>query len=70
MDNEIKDDLKNLNKDNLKDFFKEIIDESRNSTEKKTQAILDLLNSIKDETEQRIAKSNIKNILININLNL
>ena len=69
MDNETKDDL-NLNKDNLKDFFKELIEESRHSTEKKTQVILDLFNSIKDETEKKIAKSNIKNIFININLNL
>ena len=60
MDNESKDDIKNINKDNLKEFFKEIIEESRNSTEKKTQAILDLLNSIKEETERKISKSKYK----------
>ena len=57
MDSESKDDLRNINKDNLKDFFKEIIEESRNSTEKKSQTILDLLNSIKEETEKKISKS-------------
>ena len=61
MDNESTIDIKNINKDNLKDFFKEIIEESRNSTEKKAQAILDLLNSIKEETERKISKS--KNII-------
>ena len=64
MDNETKNELQNLNKDNLKDFFKEFIEESRNSTDKKTQVILDLLNSIKDETEKKISKSKIINLLI------
>ena len=70
MDSESKDDLRNINKDNLKDFFKEIIEESRNSTEKKTKVILDLLNSIKNETEKKISKSTIINLLIIIILNL
>ena len=64
MDNETKNELQNLNKDTLKDFFKEFIEESRNSTDKKTQVILDLLNSIKDETEKKISKSKIINLLI------
>ena len=57
MDSESKEDIKKIYRDNLKDYFKEIIEELRNSTEKKTQEMLDLLNSIKDETEKKISKS-------------
>ena len=57
MDNEAKFDVKNLNKNNLKFFFKELIEDTRHSTENKTQAILNLLNSIKEETEKKISKS-------------
>ena len=46
-----------LDKNTLQSFFKEFIEDIRSSTEKKTQVILNLLNSIKDETEKKITKS-------------
>lgn len=61
MENETKYELQNLNlnKNDLKYFFKELIEDTRNSTEKQSQEILNLLNSIKEETEKKISKSNL-----------
>ena len=61
MENETKYDLQNLNlnKNDLKYIFKELIEDTRNSTEKQSQEILNLLNSIKEETEKKISKSKI-----------
>ena len=56
MDNEEKQS--SLDKNELKNFFKEFIEETRISTENKTQTILSLLYSFKEETEQKISKSN------------
>lgn len=59
MDNETKYNLQNINKNDLKDFFKELVEDTRHSTETKTQTILQLLNSLKEETEKKISKSKI-----------
>ena len=58
MDNEEKQSYLKLDKNELKNFFKEFIEETRISTENKTQTILSLLYSVKEETEQKISKSN------------
>ena len=58
MDNEAKQSSLKLDKKSLKNFFKEFIEETRTSTENKTQTILSLLYSFKEETEQKISKSN------------
>lgn len=58
MENEIKKKTLKIDKNSFKTFFKEFIEETRQSTEKKTQTILLLLQSIKEETEQKISKSN------------
>ena len=58
MDNEEKQSYLKLDKNELKNFFKEFIEETRISTENKTQTILSLLYSFKEETEQKISKSN------------
>ena len=66
MENETEYDLQNLNlnKNDLKYIFKELIEDTRNSTEKQSQEILNLLNSIKEETEKKISKSKILFLLI------
>jgi hypothetical protein len=46
-----------LDKNILKIFFKEYIEDSRNSIEKKTQQMLTLISSFKEENEQYISKS-------------
>ena len=46
-----------LDKNIIKTFFKEYIEDSRNSIEKKTQEMLNLISSIKEENEQYISKS-------------
>ena len=58
MDNEAKQNSLKYDKNMLKNFFKEFIEETRISTENKTQAILSMLYSFKEETEQKISKSN------------
>ena len=60
MENESKQQL-NFDKNTLKIFFKEFIEDTKHSTENKTETIVSLLNSIKEETEQKISKGN-KNI--------
>lgn len=57
MENEVKQQYLNLDKNILRTFFKEFIEDTKNTTESKTQTILSLLNSIKEETEQKISKS-------------
>lgn len=63
MENEALQNLK-LEQNALKIFFKQYIEDTKNSTENKTQIILSLLSSIKEETELQISKSN--NIINNI----
>ena len=53
-------DLKNcfiIDKKIIGSFFKEFIEETRQSTEMKSQLILSLLNSIKEDAEQKVSKS-------------
>jgi hypothetical protein len=57
MENDSKKNYLKFDKNKLKTFFKEFIEETRNSAENKTQTILSLLLSIKEETEQKISKS-------------
>lgn len=57
MENDLKDQNP-LDKNLIKNFFKEYIEESRNSIEKKVQEMLGLIFSIKEENEQQISKSN------------
>ena len=59
MKNEVKQQYLNLDKNILKTFFKEFIEDTKNCTENKTQTILSLLSSIKEETEKKISKSKI-----------
>jgi hypothetical protein len=56
MENDLKDQFP-LEKNFIKAFFKEYIEESRNSIEKKTQEMQALIHSIKEENEQQISKS-------------
>jgi hypothetical protein len=56
MENDIKDTIV-FDKHTIKNFFKEYIEDSRNSIEKKTQEMLSLATSIKEENEQYISKS-------------
>lgn len=63
MENEALQNLK-LEQNALKIFFKQYIEDTKNSAENKTQIILSLLSSIKEETELQISKSN--NIINNI----
>ena len=56
MENDLKDQFP-LEKNFIKTFFKEYIEESRNSIEKKTQEMQALIYSIKEENEQQISKS-------------
>ena len=46
-----------LDKNIIKIFFKEYIEDSRNSIEKKSQEMLNLISSIKEENEYYIYKS-------------
>lgn len=46
-----------LDKNIIKTFFKKYIEDSRNSIEKKTKQMLDLVSSIKEENEKYISKS-------------
>jgi hypothetical protein len=53
-------DLKNcfiIDKKIIGSFFKEFIEETRQSNEMKSQLILSLLNSIKEDAEQKVSKS-------------
>ena len=53
-------DLKNcfiIDKKIIGSFFKELIEETRQSNEMKSQLILSLLNSIKEDAEQKVSKS-------------
>ena len=56
MENNLKETIV-FDKCTIKNFFKEYIEESRNSIEKKTQEMLSLASSIKEENEQFISKS-------------
>ena len=58
MDNETMHQNIKLEQNTLKNFFKQFIEETKNSTENKTQIILSLLSSIKEETELQISKGN------------
>jgi cytoplasmic iron level regulating protein YaaA (DUF328/UPF0246 family) len=58
MDNETMHQSIKLEQNTLKNFFKQFIEETKNSTENKTQIILSLLSSIKEETELQISKGN------------
>lgn len=46
-----------LDKNTIKGFFKEYIEDSRNSIEKKTQEMMLIISSIKEENENNISKS-------------
>ena len=46
-----------FDKNTIKLFFRDYIEESRNIIEKKSQEILSLISSIKEESEQNISKS-------------
>ena len=56
MENDLKETIV-FNKLTIKNFFKEYIEDSRNSIEKKTQEMLSLASSIKEENELFISKS-------------
>ena len=58
MENDATQNYLKLEKNTLQNFFKDFIEETRNSTENRTQTILSMLYSIKEETEQKISKSN------------
>ena len=58
MDNETMHQSIKLEQSTLINFFKQSIEETKNSTENKTQIILSLLSSIKEETELQISKGN------------
>ena len=58
MENDVNQQYLNIEKNTLKNFFKKYIEDTKHSTDNKTQIILTLLNSIKEETEQKIFKSN------------
>ena len=58
MENDVNQQYLNIEKNTLKNFFKKYIEDTKHSTDNKTQIILTLLNSIKEETEQKISKSN------------
>ena len=58
MENDVNQQYLNVEKNTLKNFFKKYIEDTKHSTDNKTQIILTLLNSIKEETEQKISKSN------------
>ena len=46
-----------IDKKTIRTFLKEFIEETRQSTEMKSQLILSLLNSLKEDTEQKVSKS-------------
>ena len=50
-----------LEQNQQRNFLKQFIEDTKNSTENKTQIILSLLSSIKEETELQISKSNNNN---------
>ena len=56
MKNEDKNEILKIEQNSFKTFFKEFIEETKQSTEKKIQTISLLLQSIKEETEQKITK--------------
>lgn len=56
MENDLKETIV-LDKHTIKNFLKEYIEDSRNSIEKKTQEMLSLASSIKEENEHYISKS-------------
>ena len=58
MENDSKQNYLKIDKNTLQNFFKDFIEETKYSAENKTQTILSLLYSIKEETEQKISKSN------------
>ena len=58
MDNETMHQSIKLEQNTLKNFFKQFIEETKNSTENKTQIILSSLSSSKEETELQISKGN------------
>ena len=47
-----------LEQNQLRNFLKQFIEDTKNSTENKIQIILSLLSSIKEDTELQISKSN------------
>ena len=61
MDNETIHQSIKLDQNQLRNFLKQFIEDTKNSTENKTQIILSLLSSIKEETELQISKSNNNN---------
>ena len=46
-----------VDKNTIRTFFKEYIEDSRNSIEKKTKEMLKLITSVKEENENYISKS-------------
>ena len=61
MDNETIHQSLKFDQNQLRNFLKQFIEDTKNSTENKTQIILSLLSSIKEETELQISKSNNNN---------
>ncbi len=61
MENDATQNYLKLEKNTLQNFFKDFIEDTRNSTENRTQTILSMIYSIKEETEQKISKSNKNN---------
>lgn len=57
MENDIKE-FSPFDKNIIKNFFRDYIEDSRNSIEKKSQEIQSLISSIKEENEKNISKSN------------
>jgi hypothetical protein len=50
-------DFPQFDKNIVKAFFKDYIEDSRSSIEKKTQEMLKLVSSVKEENEKNISKS-------------
>ena len=46
-----------IDKNTIRTYFKEYIEDSRNSIEKKAQEILKLISTVKEENENCISKS-------------
>lgn len=55
MENDTRDQFP-LDKNIIKSFLKEYIEDSRSSIEKKSQEMISLITSVKEENEQRISK--------------
>jgi hypothetical protein len=57
MENDIRE-FSSFDKNIIKNFFRDYIEDSRNSIEKKSQEMQSLISSIKEENEKNITKSN------------